>query len=87
MVSQEFVVKNPTGIHARPASMLVELCNTIPDNITIITSDGTSVNPKSIVSVLMGGMVKGMKITIQVDGANEAESLKKIVDLLDGLTE
>lgn len=87
MVSQEFVVKNPTGIHARPASMLVELCNTISDNITIITDNGTNVNPKSIISVLMGGMVSGMKITVQVNGDNEQDSLKKIIDLLNSFTE
>lgn len=87
MVSQEFVVKNPTGIHARPASMLVELCNTISDNITIITDNGTNVNPKSIISVLMGGMVNGMKITVQVNGDNEQDSLKKIIDLLNSFTE
>ena len=64
MVSQEFTVKNPTGIHARPASMLVQLCSKMNDEISIVTEDGKTVNPKSILSVLMGGMSKGMKITV-----------------------
>ncbi len=54
MVSQEFTVKNPTGIHARPASMLVQLCSKMNDEISIVTEDGKTVNPKSILSVLMG---------------------------------
>ena len=83
MVSQEFIVKNPTGIHARPASMLTALCSSIADDITITTEDGKSGNPKSILSVLMLGMNKGTHITVQVEGENEEESLKKIMDLLE----
>ncbi|MBR4462875.1 MAG: HPr family phosphocarrier protein [Erysipelotrichaceae bacterium] len=87
MVSQEFTVKNPTGIHARPASMLVQLCSKINDEISIVTQDQKTVNPKSILSVLMGGMAKGMKITVNVEGENEEESLKQIIELLDSFTE
>ena len=87
MVSQEFTVKNPTGIHARPASMLVQLCSKINDEISIVTEDEKTVNPKSILSVLMGGMANGMKITVNVDGENEEESLKQIIELLDSCTE
>ena len=87
MVSQEFTVKNPTGIHARPASMLVQLCSKMNDEISIVTEDGKTVNPKSILSVLMGGMSKGMKISVNADGENEEESLKQIMELLDSFTE
>lgn len=87
MVSQEFIVKNPTGIHARPASMLTQLCSTIPDDIIITTEDGKSGNPKSILSVLMLSMTKGKHITVQVEGATEEESLKKIMDLLESFEE
>lgn len=87
MVSQEFVVKNPTGIHARPASMLTQLCMSIPDNIKILTEDGKEGNPKQILSVLMLGMSKGKKITIQVEGDSEEESLNKIMELLESFEE
>lgn len=87
MVSKEFEVKNPTGIHARPASMLTELCSKLPEEITIITEDGKTVNPKSILSVLMAGMAKGRKITVQVEGENEQESLDKIMELLESFEE
>lgn len=87
MVSKEFVVKNPTGIHARPASLLVQMCTPLTDEITFITDTGKKVNPKSIISVLTGGMSKGVKITIEVTGDNEVETLDKIYNFLDGLTE
>jgi phosphocarrier protein len=87
MVSQEFTVKNPTGIHARPASMLVQLCNKLSDNISIVTDSGKTVNPKAILSVLMGGMSKGTKITVTAEGETEEESLKQVMELLESFTE
>ncbi len=87
MVSQEFTVQNPTGIHARPASMLVQLCSKLSDDISILTDTGKTVNPKNILSVLMGGMSKGMKITVKVEGESEEESLKKIMELLESFKE
>ncbi len=87
MVSKEFEVKNPTGIHARPASMLTELCSKMAEEITIVTEDGKSVNPKSILSVLMAGMSKGKHITVQVEGENEEESLNRIMELLESFEE
>ncbi|MCR4855457.1 MAG: HPr family phosphocarrier protein [Erysipelotrichaceae bacterium] len=87
MVSQEFTVKNPTGIHARPASMLVMLCNKLPGEIKITTDKEKTVNPRAILSVLMGGMNKGTKITVEVSGENEEDSLKQIIELLESFEE
>ena len=87
MVSQEFTVKNPTGIHARPATMLVQLCNKLPGEIRIATEKGKDVNPRNILSVLMGGMSKGMKIEVSVNGENEEDTLKQIMDLLESFSE
>ena len=87
MVSKEFIVKNKTGIHARPASMLTELCSKINDNIAIVLDDGRRINPKVILNVLMAGMHKGTHITIEVEGENEEESLEKIMELLESFKE
>ena len=87
MVSQEFTVKNPTGIHARPATMLVQLCNKLPDQVMITTEKGKQVNPKNILSVLMGGMSKGMKITVEANGESEEDSLRQVMELLESFTE
>ena len=87
MVSQEFTVKNPTGIHARPATMLVQLCNKLPGEIRIATEKGKDVNPRNILSVLMGGMSKGTQIHIEVTGESEEDSLKLVMDLLESFTE
>lgn len=45
MFSQEFTIKNPTGLHARPASKLAALCKGLPDEIRLVTAKG-AVNPQ-----------------------------------------
>ena len=45
MFSQEFTIKNQTGLHARPAAQLTALCKGFPEEIRLITEKG-SINPK-----------------------------------------
>lgn len=57
MFTSEFVVKNPTGLHARPASQLAKLCKDIPDDIRLICEKGT-INPKNVIGILTAGLKK-----------------------------
>ena len=86
MFTREFVVKNPTGLHARPASQLAKLCEDIPDDIRLICEKGT-INPKNVIGILTAGLKKGSAIKIEVEGANEQESGAKIMEFLEGLTD
>ena len=82
----EFVVKNPTGLHARPASQMAKLCKDIPDDIRLICEKGT-INPKNVIGILTAGLKKGSAIKIEVEGASEQESGAKIMEFLEGLTD
>lgn len=86
MFTQEFTIKNPTGLHARPAAQLTALCKGFSDEIRLITAKGP-VNPKNIIGILGAGLKKGTPITIQVEGENEQEVGERIVSFLDGLNE
>ena len=57
MFTSEFVVKNPTGLHARPASQLAKLCKVIPDDIRLICEKGT-INPTNVIGILTAGLKK-----------------------------
>ena len=50
MFTSEFVVKNPTGLHARPASQMAKLSKDIPDDIRLICEKGT-INPKNVIGI------------------------------------
>lgn len=86
MFTQAFTIKNPTGLHARPASQLAALCKAIPDEIRIVTEKGTF-NPKGVMAILMAGLKKGTPITLEIEGATERESGEQIISFLNQLSE
>ena len=76
MVEKNFVVKNETGLHARPASLFVQKAAKFKSTIKI-KKDGKEGNAKSIISVLSLGASNG----------SEQEALNALIDLLDNLEE
>ena len=76
MVSQKVVIKNPTGLHLRPAGIL---CKSL---ITFKFRENTA-NAKSVLSVL-GACVKcGDEIEFVCEGEDEAEALKTLVEAVE----
>lgn len=86
MVQKQTSIKNPTGLHARPASQLAQLCKKFPEEIALISSTH-QVNPKNIMSILSSGMKQGTAITVQVEGANEQAVCDEIVSFIENLSE
>lgn len=86
MYSKETHVKNPTGLHSRPAQKLVELSSMFSSDIKLITSEKT-IDPKSIFSVLGGALKQGTKITVQADGKDEQNAVAVIVKYIEELNE
>ena len=74
MEKLSFVVSDPVGLHARPATILVNQASKFSSNINLIYN-GKSVNLKSIMGVMSLGVGKDADITIYVDGADEEEAL------------
>ncbi len=78
---REVVVSNPTGIHARPASMFVKLASTFGCEVTV-TKDGESVNGKSIMGLLTLAASQGSALMIEATGADAeacANALERLV--------
>ncbi len=86
MFRQEYIIQNPMGLHARPASELVTYCKKIPVEISFY-HDERKFNPKSIISILSGGLKQGTKITIEVSGENENQIGIELIAFLDALKE
>ncbi len=83
MVEQTMYVRNKTGLHLRPATELSALCSKMKSEITIEFGDKI-LNPKSVLLLMGAGIKQGSKITIKVEGENEVEDLKAIVEAIDG---
>ena len=84
MVEKLFVVKNETGLHARPASLFVQKAAKYKSTIKV-KKDGKEANAKSIISVLSLGASFGSEITIIADGPDAEEAVAGLVELLDNL--
>ena len=82
MVNQKIVVKNPSGIHARPASVFVGAAGKFKSKITILKGDNR-INGKSIISVLSGAITCGSEIDLVVEGPDENEALTSLIALIE----
>ena len=82
MVRQKVVIKNPTGLHLRPAGILCKEAMQFKSLITFTFRDNTA-NAKSVLSVL-GACVKcGDEIELICEGVDEQEALKTLVQAVE----
>lgn len=80
--SFEIVIKNPTGLHARPATELVMIAKKYKATIKIRLGE-VIVEAKSLVNILKLGAGKGATITVSADGEDAQaalDALKKGID-------
>jgi phosphocarrier protein len=81
MISRMMTITNKLGLHARAAGALVKLASSFSSEITV-EKDGSRVNAKSIMGLLMLAAAKGSSIQVAVDGADEQKAVDAIEDLL-----
>ncbi len=84
MVSENITIKLPTGLHARPATGLINLIKETGCNVSFQTSE-KKINAKRILSILSLGLKKGTELTVFVDGEGEKEVLQKIISYINEL--
>ncbi|GGA98012.1 phosphocarrier protein HPr [Macrococcus hajekii] len=87
MEQQSYVIIDETGIHARPATMLVQTASKFESDVQL-EYNGKKVNLKSIMGVMSLGVGKGAEITVYAEGSDEKEAIQAISDVLskEGLT-
>ncbi|HOE57932.1 MAG TPA: HPr family phosphocarrier protein [Bacillota bacterium] len=79
-------VKNETGLHARPAAVIVGTASRFKSNIFAVKG-GKEANLKSLLSLLGLGVCMGDTITLKADGPDESEALDAIISALSALGE
>ena len=78
MVSQKVTIKNPTGLHLRPAGNLCKEAMKFRSMITFTFRDNTA-NAKSVLSVLGACVKSGDEIELICEGEDEEEALESLV--------
>lgn len=81
MTEKTVTIVNKLGMHARPASLLVQTVSKFESVVKII-KDETEANARSIMSVMMLAAEKGSQLLIQADGPDEQDVLDAIEKLV-----
>jgi len=76
------LIKNELGLHARAATKFVQLAGKYDCEVTV-AKDGTEVNGKSIMGVLMLVASKGTSITIGARGDEAEAAVAALSQLVD----
>ena len=82
MYSQEAVVNNQVGLHARPATFFIQKANEFKSSIWV-EKEERRVNAKSLLGVLSLGIVGGTTIRIIADGADEQAAVEGLTELVN----
>jgi phosphotransferase system HPr (HPr) family protein len=80
------VVRNPSGLHARPAALFVRTCGQFGSKITVANpaADKGPVDAKSILSVLTLGVSSGTEIEVSAEGDDAEAALAAIREAVEG---
>ncbi len=73
----QLTVKDPNGLHARPAGLLVREAQRLPDRITILTKEKQA-DLKKLLAVMGLGIRHGDTVTIRIEGDDEEASLSHL---------
>ena len=82
MIRFEYEIENPSGFHARPASMLVKEAMHFKSNIQFQKGD-VVVNCKSMMSVLAAGIKNGDCLIFSIEGEDEGDAEKGFKSFLE----
>jgi phosphocarrier protein len=75
-------INNETGLHARPASQLVNTAGKFESKIEIVLDD-KEVNAKSIMGIMSLGIGKGDEITLRAEGDDAEAAVAAIVEFIE----
>ena len=83
MKQLEIVIQNPTGLHARPAKIFVNLAKQYQSDIRVFHGEKKA-NAKSLISMLTLGVQSGSGIRIEVEGEDEDAAIVAIEEAIAG---
>jgi phosphocarrier protein len=81
---REVTIKNKLGLHARPASLFVQMATGYDSEITVARQDGSEpADGKSLMSMLILTASCGTVLTIKGEGRDSEEAVQALAELVD----
>lgn len=82
VITRTVIVRNPQGLHARPADLLVREASRHNATISLI-KDGYRVDCKSILSLLTLGAECGTEMSLLAEGDDAEQAVALIAELFE----
>jgi phosphocarrier protein len=87
MVNEKVVIVSKSGLHARPANVLIKTAQKFSSKVEIGVN-GNKYNAKSLLNILAAGVNCGTEIEVICSGDDEKEACKTVIEVIkDGLGE
>ena len=81
MLIKSFKVVAEEGVHARPATLIVNKADKFDSEVCLSYMD-KRINFKSIISVLSLGLFKGELFSLRINGKDEEDAMQALTELL-----
>lgn len=85
MARAEVELRNPSGLHARPAATFVRKAGAFTSDVRVtnLTRDPTkSASARSVIGVMGLGVGRGHRVRLEADGADAEEAVASLVELI-----
>ncbi len=79
--SGDVVVRNPQGLHLRPATEFAKLAMSTGCRVRV-RADGTDVNGASVLELAMLGITQGTRLEIFAEGPGADDAVRRLVHLV-----
>lgn len=84
MVQKRVTVTNKLGIHARPATLLVQAAAKFDADIFLTKGDVSRINGKSIMGVMMLAAEQGAEVLVEANGKDAEAAVEAVAEMLGG---
>ena len=81
MAEKIYKITEESGLHARPATILVNTVNKFASDVNVEYENKT-VNMKSVMGVLSLGVIKGAQVKVIAKGSDEEELLSALTEAM-----
>ncbi len=82
MIERTVTIKNRTGLHTRPAAMLVKVAAKFHSDF-YIRKDSFEINGKSIIGVMTLAAEQGSTLVFRFEGTDEEEAANAVIALVE----
>ena len=78
-----FPVKDPLGIHARPAGIIAKMAKPYSDTLITITKAGTTVKASQLMKLMSLAVKNGDEVVVAAEGPSEEAAIAELKKFFD----